>query len=42
MTAGLLTTMQGLVDQSLVGLIGDDDVPFDWQLLDASEAQALT
>ncbi|KAF6241377.1 hypothetical protein HO173_000087 [Letharia columbiana] len=32
----------GLVDQSLVGLIGDDDVPFDWQLLDASEAQAVT
>ena len=30
--------LQGLIDQSLLGLSGDSDVPIDWQLLDGPEA----
>lgn len=38
MLADLLTIIQGLIDQSLLGLGGDGDVPFDWPLLDEPEA----
>ncbi len=35
-------TMQGVIDQSLIDLGDDGDVPFDWQLLDGSEVPAAT
>lgn len=38
MQAGLLTATQGLIDQSLLGLSGDSDIPPDWQLTDGFEA----
>lgn len=38
MQAGLLTGTQGLIDQSLLSLSGDGDIPPDWQLMDGSKA----